>query len=67
MLGPYLVLCFLCYLHGNEGFMVELDGVIKHIYDRKRGLVEHLHVVIPLLGRFKTLRWYEVVFHVGNF
>ena len=34
--------------------MVELDGVIKPIYDRKWELEEHLYVVLSLLGRFKS-------------
>ena len=54
LLGTYLVACFLCSLWGNEGFMVELGGLIKHIDDRKGEFEKHPHMVIPLLGRFKN-------------
>ena len=55
MLGSYLVVCFVCALRGNEGFLVEADGLKRMI---KNGSEERdvsmSHVVIPLLGRFKN-------------
>ena len=52
MLGTYLVVCFV--FSRNAGFMVELGGVIKTIYDRKCELEEHQYVVVFMLGRFKS-------------
>ena len=54
VVGTYLVVCFLFSLRGNDGFMVELGGVMKHIYDGKGDLEDHPHVVVSLLGRFKN-------------
>ena len=61
ILATYLLICFLGSLRGNEGFMVELGGLIQHIYDGTGETEEYPHVVIPLLGRFKNEsgeRWY---------
>ena len=54
ILATYLLICFLGSLRGNEGFMVELGGLIQHIYDGTGETEERPYVVIPLLGRFKN-------------
>ena len=54
VLGTYLVICFLCSLQGNEGFMCKLGGVIQHLNDGKGDNETHPHVVIPFLGSFKN-------------
>ena len=35
MVGCYLVVSFACSLRGNEGFMMDLHGLISHIKDGK--------------------------------
>ena len=60
-LATYLVICFLGSLRGNERLMVELGGLIHHIYDGTEKTEEHPHVVTLLLGRFKNIngeRWH---------
>ena len=52
-MGTYLIVYFLCSLRGNEGFMVELSGLIQHINDGKGQYEDNPHVVLPLLGRLK--------------
>ena len=59
ILGFYLIVAFTCSLRGNEGFMIDLNGLIDHVYDGKReDDKDHPHVVITLLGRFKN-EWGE--------
>eukprot|EP00957_Ditylum_brightwellii_P149707 11400316-Ditylum_brightwellii.AAC.1 len=41
---------------GNEGFMIELNGLLQHIKDGKDEDKELRHVFIPLLGEFKGER-----------
>ena len=53
IVGCYLVVSFACSLRGNEGFMMDLHGLISHIKDGKEDATNP-HVVIPLLGRFKN-------------
>ena len=65
MLGSYLVICFVCALRGNEGFLVESDG-LQQMIDTGKEEREHdrRHVVIPLLGRFKNEdgeKWHVMV------
>jgi hypothetical protein len=48
----YSSLSFTNALRGNEGFKLDLSGLIAHI-DRGRGHLKFPHVVAPLLGRFK--------------
>ena len=47
--GAYLIMSFVLSLRGNEGFMLDLQGLIQHINDGKDN-TEHPHVVFPLLG-----------------
>ena len=53
LVGCYLVVSFACSLRGNEGFMMDLSGLISHIRDGRNDN-DTPHVVIPLLGRFKN-------------
>ena len=53
LVGCYLLITFTCSLRGNEGFMMDLYGLISHIKDGRSDVVTP-HVVIPLLGRFKN-------------
>ena len=53
LVGCYLVVSFACSLRGNEGFMMDLQGLIAHIADGRHDL-NSPHVVLPLLGRFKN-------------
>ena len=65
MLGSYLVICFVCALRGNEGYLVEADGVKKMILNgNEERDPDMAHVVIPLLGRFKNEdgeKWHVMV------
>ena len=65
MLGSYLVITFVCALRGNEGFLVESDGLQRMIdVGRDEEEAELQHVVIPLLGRFKNEdgeKWHVMV------
>ena len=65
MLGSYLIICFVCALRGNEGFLVEADGLKQMISNgRQQRDNEMSHVVIPVLGRFKNEdgeRWHVMV------
>ena len=59
ILGFYLIIAFTCSLRGNEGFMIDLNGLIDHVYGVKRpDDKDYPHVVITLLGRFKN-EWGE--------
>ena len=59
MVGFYLIICFTCSLRGNEGFMMDLNGLLDHIYDGSReDDKDHPHIVVTLLGRFKN-EWGE--------
>ena len=53
IVGCYLMVCYACSLRGNEGFMIDLFGLISHIRDGRNDS-ETPHIVIPLLGRFKN-------------
>jgi hypothetical protein len=65
MLGSYLVITFVCALRGNEGFLVESDGLQRMIeVGKKEDELDLRHVVIPLLGRFKNEdgeKWHVMV------
>ena len=65
MLGSFLVMSFVCALRGNEGFMLEAEGLQQMINFGKDEVEENLaHVVIPLLGRFKNEdgeKWHVMV------
>ena len=50
--GGYCTICFTASLRGNEGFLLDLRGLISHIQKGKHDLLQP-HVVAPLLGRFK--------------
>ena len=55
MAGSYFVLLFGASLRGNEGLMLESQGLCKYIFvgkdmDKK----EDSYVLAPLLGRFKS-------------
>ena len=54
MVGLYLAMSFCLSLRGNEGFMLDLQGLIQHIMDGRDRREKHPHVVFPLLGRFKN-------------
>ena len=51
--ATYLVVCFCASLRGNEGFMMDLRGLIYHLDEGKTD-DDDAHVVVPLLGRFKN-------------
>eukprot|EP00957_Ditylum_brightwellii_P038267 2893428-Ditylum_brightwellii.AAC.1 len=36
---------------GNEGFMMEVQGLLQHLKDDTEGGKETLHAMIPLLGK----------------
>ena len=65
MLGAFLVVSFVCALRGNEGFMLEAEGLQQMIAFGKNEEEEKLaHVVMPLLGRFKNEdgeKWHVMV------
>ena len=64
LLVSYLVIVFLGSLRVNEGYMVEIGGLIQHIEDGKAENEDHPHIVIPLLGRFKNesgKRWFLIL------
>jgi hypothetical protein len=53
----YCIICFCASLRGGEGLQIPFDTLVKHL-DRgrtsdKRHTGKVLHVVVPLLGRFK--------------
>ena len=50
--GAYCTICFTASLRGNEGFLLDLRGLMSHIQKGKDDPVQP-HVVAPLLGRFK--------------
>ena len=54
MVGFYFIISFVLSLRGNEGFMLEAQGLVDNIDFGKEDWVQHPHVVIPLLGRFKN-------------
>eukprot|EP00957_Ditylum_brightwellii_P048873 3708503-Ditylum_brightwellii.AAC.1 len=56
VVGFYLVVCFPASLRGNEGFMIETQGIIQHESRRKEEKKGLEHAVIPLLGKFKGER-----------
>ena len=59
ILGFYLVITFTCSIRGNEGFMIDFNGLIDHVNDGKRvDDMKHPHIVVTLLGRFKN-EWGE--------
>ena len=51
--ATYLVVGFCASLRGSEGFMLDLAGLIYYLDEGRTG-DESDHVVVPLLGRFKT-------------
>eukprot|EP00957_Ditylum_brightwellii_P192536 14659213-Ditylum_brightwellii.AAC.2 len=51
--GYYLLICFVGLLKGNEGFMMELQGLLQHILNGKKEPKDLRHIAIPLLGEFK--------------
>ena len=51
--GTYFVISFVCSLRGNEGFMLDCGCLIHHINHGNTSGEPYLHVVIPLLGKFK--------------
>ena len=53
LVGCYLIVTFACSLRGNEGFMLDLYGLISHVNDGRNDDTTP-HVVVPLLGRFKN-------------
>ena len=55
MTGAYLTIGFVCALHGNEGFMLEAEGLQLMInFGKNEENIDLAHVVIPLLGIFKN-------------
>ena len=50
LLGCYFVVCFGSSLRGNEGFMMEAQGMRLYV-EKGRNEVANPHVVVPLLGR----------------
>jgi hypothetical protein len=53
MVGTFLMIGFACSLRGNEGFMVEAQGLQEYISQGKERRQDS-HVVIPILGRYKN-------------
>lgn len=54
--GACCIITYGAALRGNEGFMVDLKGLLDHLHHGKGdslGPNEAAHVVIPLLGKFK--------------
>lgn len=49
----YATICFCRSLWGHKGFLVDLQGLCSHMKGGKYDL-ESLHMVVPLLGRFKN-------------
>ena len=64
-LGAYLPIVFVCALRGNEGFLVESEGLQQMINTgNDETNIEMRHVTIPLLGRFKNEdgeKWHVMV------
>jgi hypothetical protein len=61
---PFFVVAFGASLRGNEGFMVETQGLLSHLGDGDGIEETHPHVVIPLVGRFNNEvgeRWHLVL------
>ena len=53
MAGTYFVMSFVCSLRGNEGFMLDCEGLCYYI-EKVTGLKEkNPHVIFPLLVLFK--------------
>lgn len=50
--AAFCVIAFAGSFRGHEVFLVELDGLLRHLEDGKRDT--RPHVVVTLLGRFKT-------------
>jgi len=50
--NAYTVLSYCGSLRGNEGFMLDLDALIRGFHLGETG--EHEHVIAPLRGRFKN-------------
>eukprot|EP00957_Ditylum_brightwellii_P060468 4591827-Ditylum_brightwellii.AAC.1 len=48
--GLYMIVCFTALLRGNDGFIVEVQGLIQHGSQGVDKDPELQHVVIPLLG-----------------
>ena len=49
----FSILAFCCGLRGEEVPLVHLDGILRH-WDEAMNHPTHPHVVVALLGRFKT-------------
>lgn len=62
MIGSFLVIGFCDALHGNEVFLVEASSLCK--YSGHGVNCKKLHVVIPLMGRFKGETGERNVIHV---
>eukprot|EP00957_Ditylum_brightwellii_P089132 6787442-Ditylum_brightwellii.AAC.1 len=60
----YLLICYVASLRGNEGFMIEAQGLLEHSehgWEEEEALRQ---VVIPLLGQFKgeqTEHWHLIL------
>ena len=67
VLGLYLVMSFCLSLRGNEGFMLDLQGLIQHIMDGRSENERYPHVVFPLLGCFKNEVGKKMAFDVSRF
>ena len=52
-LATYMIVAFGCSLRGNEGFMIDLQGLISHIRDGKEDR-DQPHIVINLLKSFEN-------------
>lgn len=65
MIGSFFIIGFVCALRGNEIFLVEAEGLQTMIHKGKLEKEKKLlHVVIPLLGRFKNEdgeRWHVML------
>ena len=65
MIGSFLLIGFVCGLRGNEIFLVEAEGIQSMIdKGRMEDDLKLMHVVVPLLGRFKNEdgeRWHVMV------
>eukprot|EP00957_Ditylum_brightwellii_P138792 10579569-Ditylum_brightwellii.AAC.2 len=53
IVGFYLLICFVASLRGDEGFMIEVQGLLEHSEHGQKKEEELRHVVIPLMGQFK--------------
>ena len=52
MTRAYFVILFVCFLRGNEGFMLDFGGLRYHINHGNEVAESHPYLIISLLGKF---------------